>query len=170
MTPRGRWKAVSVELAEPLPELSPESGYEGVRAVFFWNGVALGHWRFAMEELPLSPAQLANAAAKAVAQAVGDYTLREGFRSPLPGLPEPPLDDPVGALSSLLLLEEPLAKLRTRIAAPGPKPRFTISVAICTRERPHDLARCLTSLLASPERPDEILVIDNAPLSGATRE
>ena len=170
LTERGRWQAISIELTEPLPELCGNPSYDGVRAVFFWNGVALGHARFEREELPLSPCHLANAAAKAIAPAVGDHVLAEGFRSALPGLPEPPLEDPVQALRSLVNLEEPIAEMKELVTAPGPKPRATLSVAICTHERPEELSCCLTSLTRSEEQPDEILVIDNAPCSDATRE
>jgi len=47
--------------------------------------------------------------------------------------------------------------------------RWTASVAICTRERPEDLARTLDALTAST-RTAEILVVDNAPDTDATRQ
>jgi GT2 family glycosyltransferase len=43
------------------------------------------------------------------------------------------------------------------------------TVVICTRERPDDLERCLQALSEMPSEPD-ILVIDNAPVTDATRE
>lgn len=169
MSAHGRWKVVCIELSEPLTELAPDAAYEGVRAVFFWQGTPLGHWRFLTGELPLAPAQLANVGAKAIGQAAGDGALVEGFRSALPGLPEPPLIDSAAALAALVSLERPLAEMNARSAADW-RPSLSLSVAICTRERPHDLARCLRSLAASAETPDEILVIDNAPLTSETRE
>ncbi len=57
------------------------------------------------------------------------------------------------------------APIRGASAAP-----CSVSVAVCTRERPNELARCLKSLLELSEQPLEIVVIDNAPLSNATRE
>ena len=48
-----------------------------------------------------------------------------------------------------------------------PVPSATI--AICTRERPTDLRRCLESLIKLPRDWHEILVIDNCPASDATR-
>jgi glycosyltransferase involved in cell wall biosynthesis len=167
----GRWKVVSIELSEPLRELSAEAGYEGIRAVFLWHGVALGHRQFSMEQLPLAPHHLANSAALAIAPAAGDYLLEEGFRSALPGLKEPELRDAVSALQKLLSLGQPMDLLRkTLLNWSGSRPASTISVAVCTRERPTELARCLRSLLASSEQPLEILVVDNAPVSDATRE
>src|SRR5258706_8368201 len=91
---RMRWKVASIDLSEPLTNLGADPGYDGVRAVFFWKGIPLGHARLAGAQLPLEPQHLAAIAAKAIAQAAGDYLLEEGFRSALPGVPEPPLENP----------------------------------------------------------------------------
>lgn len=45
-----------------------------------------------------------------------------------------------------------------------------ITVAVCTRDRADSLRECLRSLLSTLYRPIEILVVDNAPTCGATRE
>jgi glycosyltransferase involved in cell wall biosynthesis len=63
-------------------------------------------------------------------------------------------------------------KLRARllggaINAEDPLPPAT--VAICTRDRPHDLRRCLESLVAARPSNCEILVIDNDAPDDATR-
>ena len=50
-----------------------------------------------------------------------------------------------------------------------PPVRRLSSVAVCTRERPAELARCLASLSALSPPPREIVVVDNAPTSDATR-
>ena len=42
------------------------------------------------------------------------------------------------------------------------------SVAICTRDRPDDLRRCLEALIRMPDDGQEILVIDNCPATDAT--
>src|SRR5688572_22573693 len=44
-----------------------------------------------------------------------------------------------------------------------------ISVVVCTRDRPEELSRCLDSLAAMDYRPHEVLVVDNAPATDATR-
>lgn len=43
------------------------------------------------------------------------------------------------------------------------------TIAICTRERPDDLARALAAVTAQRHQPLEVLVIDNAPSTEATR-
>jgi len=49
-------------------------------------------------------------------------------------------------------------------AAPAPG----ISVVVCTRDRTHNLARCLESLLALRYPSFEVIVVDNAPATDAT--
>jgi GT2 family glycosyltransferase len=163
------WRVLTIELSEELPELRSEPGYQGLYCIFFWCGTALGHRRLSNEELPLTAPHLANVAARAIASAVGDRLLNQGFRSALPGLVEPPVCNPEKVLSDLLELTHPLARLRQRLAEPRAF-AATVSVAVCTRDRPEQLTRCLQSLLCSSERPLEIVVIDNAPRSDATRQ
>jgi glycosyltransferase involved in cell wall biosynthesis len=60
--------------------------------------------------------------------------------------------------------------LRTRLESPAPEltnvPRAT--VAVCTRDRPDDLARCLESIRCLPDDGQEILVVDSCSTSDAT--
>ncbi len=104
MSAGDRWKVLSIELSESLPELRREPGYDGLHVIFFHLGVPLGHYRFPSEQLPMAPRHLATCAARSVALAVGDRLLEEGFRSALPGLPEPTPRDPEQALARLLAL------------------------------------------------------------------
>jgi GT2 family glycosyltransferase len=50
----------------------------------------------------------------------------------------------------------------------GPPPSMTL--AVCTRDRPDDLRRCLQGLLGLPDDGQELLVIDNAPSDDASRQ
>lgn len=45
-----------------------------------------------------------------------------------------------------------------------------LSVVVCTRERPDDLARCLRALAEQTLRPLDVVVVDNAPLTARTEE
>ncbi len=47
---------------------------------------------------------------------------------------------------------------------------ITLCAAICTRDRPRQLARALDSLLAQGEPPERLLVVDNAPATSAARD
>lgn len=53
-----------------------------------------------------------------------------------------------------------------KTATGGPLPSAT--VAVCTRDRPEDLRRCLEALLRLPDDGQELLVIDNSPSTDAT--
>src|SRR3954452_22432114 len=56
---------------------------------------------------------------------------------------------------------------------PAPAPEglaVAATVAVCTRERPDDLARCLEALAAMPDDGQECLVVDNRPATDVTRE
>jgi GT2 family glycosyltransferase len=50
----------------------------------------------------------------------------------------------------------------------APSFRGTVSVVICTRDRPDQLMRCLTSVSAQSRRPDQVIVVDNASQTDAT--
>lgn len=43
------------------------------------------------------------------------------------------------------------------------------TVAICTRDRPEDIRRCLVGLMAMPDDGQEFLIIDNSPSTDATQ-
>ena len=45
-----------------------------------------------------------------------------------------------------------------------------LSVLVCTRERPENLRRCLEALQACQPQPFEIVVVDNAPVSGKIKQ
>ncbi len=49
------------------------------------------------------------------------------------------------------------------------QPPLTCTVAVCTRDRPEDLGRCLEALARLPDDGQEIVVIDSASTSDATR-
>jgi GT2 family glycosyltransferase len=166
-----RWQVVEVDLGKELAAIEPRAGYSGVRVIYRLHGRPVGHSDFTASQLPLSPTQIAVTAAHKSAAAIGDCLFEEGFRSALPGLPESEPTDPCGALERLVREKQPLGRVagvdQTRQAASYP---VSISVAVCTRNRPADLERCLASLHRSAEAPGEIIVVDNAPEGGATRD
>lgn len=49
------------------------------------------------------------------------------------------------------------------------KPAGRATVAVCTRERPDDLKMCLDGLMRLPDDGQEYLIVDNAPVTHATR-
>src|SRR5437868_8497549 len=107
MKPDCRWQVVEIDLVGELPQLDIAPGYSGVRVIYRHRGRPLGHSDFTAAELPLSPTQLAMAAAHRSSAAIGDCLLEEGFHSALPGLPEPKLADPCGTLQRLVKENRP---------------------------------------------------------------
>jgi GT2 family glycosyltransferase len=74
----------------------------------------------------------------------------------------------------LPVTEAVLEKLRAEAPAAPPaalaRDTRDVSVIVCTRDRPEALARCLAALAALDPAPAEIVVVDNAPTTAATRE
>lgn len=50
------------------------------------------------------------------------------------------------------------------------RPPAAATVAVCTRDRPEDIKRCLEALLALPDDGQELLVIDNCPSTDDTQK
>lgn len=71
------------------------------------------------------------------------------------------------------VLRDPALCTRALRPAPAPAgrqmPRPPITVVVCTRDRTETLARCLAALAALDYPDRQILVVDNAPTSDATR-
>ncbi|MDP9433913.1 MAG: glycosyltransferase, partial [Actinomycetota bacterium] len=77
----------------------------------------------------------------------------------------------VGSGATGLLEERLRTGLLTRSGTVPAGPRDPVTVAVCTRARPDDLARCLDSLAAACAAyagPFDVLVVDNAPPDDAT--
>lgn len=160
------WAIRHIDLSEPLPALpaDPESG--GTVLVFWQGDVPFGRYDAEASELPLSAVEVREHALSAITPAVGDRVLAHGFAAIPPvktPRPRPPAD-----LGALLDLGAPL---QVAEAAVEDAVRFeeAVSVIVCTRERPDDLRACLESLMALDPAPAEVVVVDNAPRSDATR-
>ena len=65
-----------------------------------------------------------------------------------------------------------VSHLRSILSAPAaPRPRApSLTVVVCTRDRPQQLARCLEGLARLDPRPDDVIVVDNAPRTEAAAE
>ncbi|WP_299361693.1 glycosyltransferase [uncultured Paracoccus sp.] len=88
-----------------------------------------------------------------------------------------PSELPVPAAASSVLIADAarahLASAAHEASVHSPVVRTTgdrpsVSVVVCTRDRPSDLRRCLASLNACEPAPAEIIVVDNAPSTDAT--
>lgn len=140
-------KVLDIELALPLEDLSGLDRYQAVQGLVRHRGVPLGYVHLPVRNGGCPGVRLADEVRQLLARAAPTYLAS-------------------GALSDL------------RALAPGEAGRPstddkrlpTVTVAVCTRERTEDLNRCLKAVVESAYPGLEILVIDNAPRTGATRQ
>src|SRR5260221_10659207 len=161
MTGPDRWEVIQVSLNEPLRPMSTPGNAAGVYLVFWWNDIPLGQALAHAGEFPLNEADIQRRALRAIAPAVGYYSLEHGFKPPLPVRRQNLTDNFPATLESLVALSEPLKNLTTQVP-PAPS-QVSVSVIVCTRQRPGKLRRCLTALQRLDPPPAEIVVVDNAP-------
>lgn len=161
------WKVLHIELSAGIPVLTVEPKYQVIYAVFWWHGIPLGHQEISAAQLPMPATQLANLVLQTIVPAVGDRLFAQGFKQALPVIsPNPARDMPVD-FQALMALDKPLKQLQERYSQPV---SGLVSVVVCTRNRPQDLARCLRSLQNLSSFPQEIIVVDNAPNSDTTHQ
>jgi GT2 family glycosyltransferase len=164
------WKILHLDLnTDPLPTLEPIPGYTGIRLGLWWQGIPLNHLHLTSAQLPLSPTALAEIVLKYISSPIGDRLFPQGFQAHLPMVYDaqtPPPDPRFPVMSTFLAAQSPLTEMTQRVI---PNQTESISVIICTRDRPDALARCLKSIQSLSELPHEIIVVDNAPQTDATR-
>lgn len=150
------WKIEQIDLQAGIPNMALADQYRGIYAVFWWGDIPLGHSKVLATELPLSSDQLRYRVAAAIAPAVAAYNLPEQFKAPLPHAIQ--TSTSTSNLESIIKIDRPFDRLPDSSDFSD-----SISVVICTRDRPDQLEKCLRSLKSSPYPPQEIIVVDNAP-------
>ena len=157
MTPPAPLRVLHLPLDTP-PTIEPTDA-AGVYAVFWLDDVPVGHAVIHAADLPL-PAFAVRERALQVSAAALHGHLGTGEERP----PATYAD-----LETLPAEGSILDAVRERMAAePAEVP--TVSVVVCTRDRPGPLASCLDALSRLDPAPDEILIVDNAPTTDASRE
>lgn len=144
-----RIKVLELSLNQPLETLTGLDGYHSIRALLRWNTEPVGYL-----ELPLKQGRCEAAILRAaLLKTHRDSLLRAVVRKDLEAPPENA--SPVRGPGD--------------ISTPDDKPP-PVSVAVCTRDRTEQLKDCLDSLRRLSYPNIEVLVIDNAPATEATRE
>lgn len=146
-----------------------EPGY-GLRLVLWRGDLPLGEVTLTAAGWPVSPARFRQLIAQAIAPALGQRLFGTGFDTALPERRPSRIPSQAPAASALSRLVRPLEELplpASSGASDGVRP---VSVVICTRNRPEHLERALTAVQALRPAPAEVLVVDNAPASSATRD
>ena len=159
------WEILNLDLSQGISPFS-RTKTEGIFVVFWWRTIPLGHHWIAAGPLPIPAAQLKQLALTAITATVASHVLGTPIEATA-------LDRSIKAhrLNPTLLpsLDGPLQWLNAHISLPeDDAPRSTVSVVVCTRDRPEQLKRCLDSLQRTSKKPNEIIVVDNAPQSEVT--
>lgn len=161
------WKVLHLELSKGIPTLPNDPGYGGLYVVFWWHSIPLGTQEILTAQLPMPATQLANLALQKITPAVGCHLFKQGFKGVLPVVSTTPSRDMPPDFQALMTLQQPLDKLSKRWSQSA---ESSVSVVVCTRDRPEQLGQCLRSLQSLSQPPHEILVVDNIPSSDATRQ
>lgn len=151
-------KIVTVELTEPLPEISSVRAlglpYQQVRIIVLLFRELLGNLTIPLPESGLTAADVAAHIWQRFATEI-TQVLQANQAPPVTGL----------AAEGLPIVAEPPALHRWHtLAETAP----FLSVAIATRDRPDNLRRCLTALFAVDYPHYEVIVVDNNPPNDAT--
>ncbi len=165
-----------------LPVLAPPgiaaTGGAGVYAVFWLGDVALGHSRILETDLPLLASAVQERALQVCASALCAHLVASGARGDAPVRRSPLARGDTGGhappafadhLRSLPPTASVFESVREHLAT-SPADAPSVTVVVCTRDRPGPLAACLEALDRLDPAPDEIVVVDNAPSSDASRE
>ena len=143
---------IELELSKPLPDLPSLHGHREVQTLLTWGGVPCDWRGIPVAGSRLATSGLVEAIAGGPFDSIASRLLREHLLAG--GVPD------VGAFYTTIPSLPAGGALAT-----GP----SISVVVCTRNRPDDLRRCLESLCSLQPAPLEILVVDNAPDSDSSR-
>ncbi len=149
-------KVVDIELAQPIPTLEGLAGYKGVQALVRLHGVPLGYVKapvFAKEEgnAECHAALLGRLIVEQLSSEITEQLLINGLASP--------------ALLDRLTLAELIDLPPAEYQGDWP----LVTVAVCTRDRTEDIQLCLDAICKLDYPNLDILVVDNAPQTDATK-
>lgn len=162
-----RTKVIEIDLTNLPPALTELGDHARVRALVRLAGVPVGvaevPVRAGQASLPELHAALLEAHAETVAEALAAHWLRDDARRR--HLPD------MASLVGLVASAPAPAPASGHARTPEPAADVpSLTVAVCTRDRPEDLARCLTRLVELRHPRLEIVVVDNAPATTATAD
>jgi glycosyltransferase involved in cell wall biosynthesis len=145
-------RVTQVEVSESAPDLVNLAGYRAVRALVRVHGFPVGVAVVPIVGTSCPGGLIRDEAVRQVGESIVRRLLAEVLDA---GLAAPP------TLEWLRRGTPGTPRVRTADA---------VTVVVCTRDRPADLATCLDALAALDPPPAEIIVVDNAPRDAAARE
>jgi len=131
--------------------------------VFWWRGVALGHCRVDTGRVPSGAADVAVLALDAIEPTLRAHCAEQDIAVPC----QDSVQTGLSASERLVHWRASLQELERLWSAQ--RTDCSISVIICTRDRPEHLEVCLESIRRLSVKPDEVVVVDNAPSTDRTR-
>ena len=149
----GRIRLCDVDLDQPLRDLNGLDDYVALRALVRAHGVPLG-----IVDVPLTHGTCAASSVHAAVLSQLGATLRR-YLEQLGRTPE-----------DSRLERDPLWKVIGPAPAGGAADSPFVTVAVCTRDRPHDLEICLASVSRLEYARLDVLVVDNAPSDDVTEQ
>ena len=144
-------KVVDIELSQPIATVAGLAGYMGMQGLVRLHGVPLGYVKAPVSLGECSSATLGKLIVEQLGSEIINQLLKNGLAAKTP-LDQLKLED---------LIDLPPAEYD------GEWPLVT--VAVCTRDRPEDMRRCLGAICKLDYPQLDILVIDNAPKTEATK-
>jgi GT2 family glycosyltransferase len=158
-----------VELAGGIPALPAPPDGRGIYVVFWWQGVPVGDWYVPFDSVPVPRSRVADFATPLVPEEKRSFMFESARTTGLSG--------DVSSEDGISQLDDPMVLLQPGSipvgANPPPDDAVTggdsISLVICTRDRPEQLEQCLRSLDRLTASPQEIVVVDNASQTSETR-
>lgn len=136
----GGTAVVQVEASELPSSLEVSPHYSNALVLFRWRGAPVGHSTIPVRDGIIGSDALVNAMVGYAGDRIAECRLAE------------------------FLDGEP-----SSVASVGPT-QTSCSIAICTRDRPDDLDRCLTSIAKLPDDGQDVLVVDSASNGHATHD
>lgn len=145
-----RIKTIDIELSRPFAPVRNLDGYFHVRALLRWRGQPVETVTVSISNGECTPRDLDSALTREIIGKIMAVVLRSNLET----------------LESQNLTQ----LLRDKPSKSESKRLPSISVAVCTRDRADDLRACLNALCNLEEPPFEVIVVDNAPKTSATRD
>lgn len=158
-----RYRIVHIDLSEESLRQPPSTEVEGIYTVVWWKDVPLGH--FVIEaNVPISGDDYHDHMVEAIFPTLDFYAAKFNLEASA-------LDrNSLRGVTGLPALRATLDPIMARITIADVPESVPISVIVCTHERPVSLYTCLSSLTRLSPSPQEIIVVDNAPMGSSTRD
>ena len=144
-------KVVDIELSRPMPTFEGLEKYMGLQGLVRLHGVPLGYVKAPISLGKCSAATLSKLILEAYSWAIISQLLKNGLAS----------SERSGTLDIERLVDLPPAEYEEEWPL--------VTVAVCTRDRPEDIKRCLDAISKLDYPHLDVLVVDNASTTDATK-